>query len=141
MKAPSSHHDTVLAAQGLVKRFGGITATDNVTLNLKKGARHALIGPNGAGKTTLFEMLSGSNAPSSATSSPDSMRRLTSSRTSAKSVSRSLRLSGVASSASSWLRSARISVSARLRSVCASASRFRRCSSFRCTLARSSRYC
>ena len=37
--------DVVLSAQGLVKRFGGITATGNVTLNLVKGARHALIGP------------------------------------------------------------------------------------------------
>ena len=49
---------TVLSAQGLVKRFGGITATNNVTLNLQKGARHALIGPNGAGKTTLINLLS-----------------------------------------------------------------------------------
>ena len=31
------------------KRFGGITATNNVMLNLRRGARHALIGPNGAG--------------------------------------------------------------------------------------------
>jgi branched-chain amino acid transport system ATP-binding protein len=51
--------DTVLSAQGLVMRFGGITATNNVTLNLKKGARHALIGPNGAGKTTLINLLTG----------------------------------------------------------------------------------
>jgi branched-chain amino acid transport system ATP-binding protein len=50
---------TVLSAQGLVMRFGGITATNNVTLNLKKGARHALIGPNGAGKTTLINLLTG----------------------------------------------------------------------------------
>ena len=50
---------TVLAAEGLVMRFGGITATNNVTLNLKKGARHALIGPNGAGKTTLINLLTG----------------------------------------------------------------------------------
>ena len=51
--------DTVLSAEGLVKRFGGITATGNVTLHLKKGARHALIGPNGAGKTTLINLLTG----------------------------------------------------------------------------------
>jgi branched-chain amino acid transport system ATP-binding protein len=51
--------ETVLSAEGLVMRFGGITATNNVTLNLKKGARHALIGPNGAGKTTLINLLTG----------------------------------------------------------------------------------
>ena len=50
---------TVLSAKGLVKRFGGITATNNVTLDLKQGARHALIGPNGAGKTTLINLLTG----------------------------------------------------------------------------------
>jgi len=49
----------VLQAQGLVKRFGGITATDHVDLSLQLGARHALIGPNGAGKTTLINLLTG----------------------------------------------------------------------------------
>ena len=51
--------EIVLSCQGLVKRFGGITATDNVALNVTKGARHALIGPNGAGKTTLINLLTG----------------------------------------------------------------------------------
>jgi len=55
----SSTQDAVLSAQGLVMRFGGITATNNVSLNLRRGARHALIGPNGAGKTTLVNLLTG----------------------------------------------------------------------------------
>ncbi|RYY80676.1 MAG: ATP-binding cassette domain-containing protein, partial [Comamonadaceae bacterium] len=51
--------DIVLSAKGLVKRFGGITATQNVNLDVRRGARHALIGPNGAGKTTLINLLTG----------------------------------------------------------------------------------
>jgi branched-chain amino acid transport system ATP-binding protein len=54
-----TQNPVVLSAQGLVKRFGGITATNNVTLKLHQGARHALIGPNGAGKTTLINLLTG----------------------------------------------------------------------------------
>jgi branched-chain amino acid transport system ATP-binding protein len=56
--------ETVLSAQGLVHKFGGIIAINNLTLNLKKGARHALIGPNGAGKTTLINLLTGVLQPS-----------------------------------------------------------------------------
>ena len=59
--------DHVLSATGLVKRFGGITATQNVNLNLRRGARHALIGPNGAGKTTLINLLTGVLEPTSGT--------------------------------------------------------------------------
>src|SRR5205085_5683345 len=51
--------EIVLACRGLVKKFGGITATNNVSLDVRRGARHALIGPNGAGKTTLINLLTG----------------------------------------------------------------------------------
>ena len=48
-----------LETKALVRRFGGLTATDNVTFGLEQGARHALIGPNGAGKTTFFNLVTG----------------------------------------------------------------------------------
>jgi len=50
---------TVLETVGLKKRFGGITAANDVSLRVEKGARHALIGPNGAGKTTVVNLLTG----------------------------------------------------------------------------------
>ena len=50
---------TLLHVEGLNKRFGGVVATDNVTLEVESGELHALIGPNGAGKTTLVHQLSG----------------------------------------------------------------------------------
>jgi branched-chain amino acid transport system ATP-binding protein len=54
--------DTLLEVRSLVKRFGGLVATDNLSLEVLRGEVHALIGPNGAGKTTLIAQLSGSLA-------------------------------------------------------------------------------
>ena len=56
---------TVLAASHLVKRYGGLTAVNDVTLAIRARETVGLIGPNGAGKTTLFELLSGFSAPDS----------------------------------------------------------------------------
>ena len=49
----------VLETKGLLKRFGGIVPTNDVSIQVHTGARHALIGPNGAGKTTLINLLTG----------------------------------------------------------------------------------
>jgi len=54
---------TILHVDGLVKRFGGLAATDGATLDVRAGEVHALIGPNGAGKTTLIHQIAGSLAP------------------------------------------------------------------------------
>ena len=50
---------SLLEVEGLVKRFGGFTALNGVTLSVKAGERFGLIGPNGSGKTTLINCVSG----------------------------------------------------------------------------------
>jgi branched-chain amino acid transport system ATP-binding protein len=57
--------DPLLRVDKLVRRFGGILATDHVSLDVGRGELHAIIGPNGAGKTTLISQLTGHLAPNS----------------------------------------------------------------------------
>ena len=59
--------DPLLRVENLVRRFGGIVATDNLSLDVAKGELHAIIGPNGAGKTTLISQLTGQLSPSAGT--------------------------------------------------------------------------
>src|ERR1700738_5181660 len=59
--------EPLLSTRGLVKRFGGLLDTDNVSIEGRPGEIHALIGPNGAGKTTLIGQLTGTLAPDSGT--------------------------------------------------------------------------
>ena len=55
----------LLQIEGLTKRFGGVIASDAITLDIPRGEFHAVIGPNGAGKTTLIGLLAGEIVPDS----------------------------------------------------------------------------
>ncbi|MEQ9643820.1 MAG: ABC transporter ATP-binding protein [Alphaproteobacteria bacterium] len=59
--------EPILRVEALVKRYGGLVATDDLSLDLGEGELHAVIGPNGAGKTTLIAQLAGNLRPDSGT--------------------------------------------------------------------------
>ena len=58
-------NEVLLSAKSLTKRFGGLAAVDNVSIDLYRNHIHAVIGPNGAGKSTLTNLLSGDLPPTS----------------------------------------------------------------------------
>lgn len=57
--------DPILATHGITKRFGALTASNDISLDLRPGEIHALIGPNGAGKSTLIQQIAGGLRPDS----------------------------------------------------------------------------
>ncbi|MFI1226801.1 MULTISPECIES: ABC transporter ATP-binding protein [unclassified Streptomyces] len=61
--APNADPPPVLDLTRLTRRYGTLTAVDDVSLRLPPGARHAVIGPNGAGKTTLLNLIAGTDRP------------------------------------------------------------------------------
>jgi len=54
---------SLLSVRGLTKRFGGLTAVDDLSFDVYEGTVHAMIGPNGAGKSTAFNLLTGFDRP------------------------------------------------------------------------------
>ena len=68
-KAKASHKDfeNILEVQDVKLRFGGLSAIDNLSFNIKHGEIVGLIGPNGAGKTSAFNVISGFYKPTSGT--------------------------------------------------------------------------
>jgi len=59
----ASPREPFLRVKGVIKRFGGLTAVNDVTFDLNRGEIVSIIGPNGAGKTTLFNLLTGQLKP------------------------------------------------------------------------------
>jgi ABC-2 type transport system ATP-binding protein len=64
-------HGRVIEVSELTKRFGGVTAVDNLTFTVKPGLVTGFLGPNGAGKSTTLRMILGLNAPTSGTATID----------------------------------------------------------------------
>ena len=61
--SPAPTTREILRLSGLVRRYGGLIATDHLDLSVEQGETHAIIGPNGAGKTTLIHQISGGLLP------------------------------------------------------------------------------
>jgi branched-chain amino acid transport system ATP-binding protein len=61
--SPAASDAPLLQIRTLTKTFGGFTALDNISVDIKKGERFGLIGPNGSGKTTLINCISGALKP------------------------------------------------------------------------------
>lgn len=64
-KEQPPHGDVILEARNVTRRFGGLVANNDMSLQVKAGEILALIGPNGAGKSTMFNQLSGVDTPTS----------------------------------------------------------------------------
>jgi branched-chain amino acid transport system ATP-binding protein len=64
----------ILDIQGVTKRFGGLTAVNNVSFSVENGAIVSVIGPNGAGKSTLFKLISSFVPPTAGRVRPGDQR-------------------------------------------------------------------
>jgi branched-chain amino acid transport system ATP-binding protein len=89
--------DALLRTSGLIKRFGGLLATDRLDLAIQPGELHAIIGPNGAGKTTLVAQLAGNVAPDSGRIffNGEDITRLPAYRRSARGLARSFQITSI----------------------------------------------
>jgi branched-chain amino acid transport system ATP-binding protein len=66
-EASTQGGDVLLRGRGITRRWGGLVAVNEVSLDLQRGELHAVIGTNGAGKSTLINILSGEIPPSAGT--------------------------------------------------------------------------
>jgi ABC-type branched-subunit amino acid transport system ATPase component len=64
MTMTTNPNDTLLSVRALTRRFGGVTAVQELSFDIRRNERLAVIGPNGAGKSTLLRMIAGHDRPS-----------------------------------------------------------------------------
>lgn len=92
MKPESISRFDLLALDGVTKRFGGVTAIENISFRVPRGHIVSVIGPNGAGKTTLFNCITGLSVPDTGTVSfgdaQTALNRLSPDQIAARGVSR-----------------------------------------------------
>lgn len=91
MKAP------LLSVRGLTRRFGGVTASDGIDLDVFEHEAHAIIGPNGAGKTTFIAQVAGATLPDAGTIELDgrSIGRLPAHRRARLGLARSFQITSI----------------------------------------------
>lgn len=89
--------EPLLKVDSLVKRFGGLVATDHLSLDILPGEVHAVIGPNGAGKTTFIAQLAGELRPDSGTIHFDgrNITRLGAAQRSRRGLARSFQITSI----------------------------------------------
>ncbi len=89
--------DALLRIEGLVKRYGGLIATDHLGLSIRRNELHAIIGPNGAGKTTLVSQITGEVRPDEGriVFAGDDVTRLPPNARAAKGIGRSFQITSV----------------------------------------------
>ena len=66
-QANTGNSADIIRLEGITKRFGGVTALNNVSLSIRSGEVHAIVGENGAGKSTLMKLLAGVEQPDEGT--------------------------------------------------------------------------
>jgi branched-chain amino acid transport system ATP-binding protein len=83
-----------LSVENVTRRFGGLVALDQVSLNVEQGRIHGIIGPNGAGKTTLFNIIAGAFPPSEGrlTLGGDNINRLSPEQRCARGIARTFQV-------------------------------------------------
>ena len=74
-RLPARRLPSAVSLRGVTKRFGKVTAVDDIDLDIRDGEFFSMLGPSGSGKTTVLRMIAGFEIPDAGTVSPRRRRR------------------------------------------------------------------